>query len=392
MNNLKEQNNIRVHYEKELNIDFIAEEFFECCKLVAIPKPAIVNRRYVSNVELDIVSNKIASLVYSGLKIFLNEDEQLFENFINVYYETQSVIQSGVYGSETYLAGALKMYNSPHDNIQSIQTEWLLMIVIHEYLNSKNDRYVVEKFIGHFNHNILEGIYDFYRRLYSKFKGRLKLSTSTLDYLKKGKEKVKDHSEEEIEPTEEEIKKFEMKIEQLDLSVRLFNALKRSGIYTVSQILKLTEEDVMRSRSLGRKSFKELKEKLAEHDLEFEHLTNKDISFLISKKESEKENKNPKEKVKVKDYSEEEVKLTDEEITKFINDILDGKDGDSYVLAYSTPEQLKFESLGCPMNLKSQKEYDSWRKNLIWWATAYAYYGVWAYKLTEEGMKLIWPK
>ena len=70
------------------------------------------------------------------------------------------------------------------------------------------------------------------------------------------------------EPTS---KKLEMKIEQLDLSVRLFNSLKRSGIYTVSQIVKLTEEDVMRFRSLGRKSFKELKEKLAEHGLEFEN-------------------------------------------------------------------------------------------------------------------------
>ena len=58
MNNIKEQNNTLDHYEKELNIDFIAEEFFECCKLVAKPRPAIVNRRYVSNVELDIVSNK----------------------------------------------------------------------------------------------------------------------------------------------------------------------------------------------------------------------------------------------------------------------------------------------------------------------------------------------
>lgn len=83
-----------------------------------------------------------------------------------------------------------------------------------------------------------------------------------------------------FEQVEEPInKKLEMKIEQLDLSVRLFNALKRSGIYTVAQILKLTEEDVMRLRSLGRKSFRELKEKLAEHDLEFENATNKDISF-----------------------------------------------------------------------------------------------------------------
>ena len=71
-------------------------------------------------------------------------------------------------------------------------------------------------------------------------------------------------------------KKLEMKIEQLDLSVRLFNSLKRSGIYTVAQIIRLTEEDVMRLRSLGRKSFKELKEKLAEHGLEFENSSNKE--------------------------------------------------------------------------------------------------------------------
>jgi len=82
--------------------------------------------------------------------------------------------------------------------------------------------------------------------------------------------------EQEEEPVN---KKLEMKIEQLDLSVRLFNSLKRSGIYTVAQIIKMTEEDVMRLRSLGRKSFKELKEKLLEHGLEFENTSNKDSNF-----------------------------------------------------------------------------------------------------------------
>ena len=82
-----------------------------------------------------------------------------------------------------------------------------------------------------------------------------------------------------FEQVEEPInKKLEMKIEQLDLSVRLFNALKRSGIYTVAQILKLTEEDVMRLRSLGRKSFKELKDKLHEHGLEFENAIGKSFA------------------------------------------------------------------------------------------------------------------
>ncbi len=90
--------------------------------------------------------------------------------------------------------------------------------------------------------------------------------------------------EQEEEPTN---KKLEMKIEQLDLSVRLFNSLKRSGIYTVAQIIRLTEEDVMRFRSLGRKSFKELKEKLSEHGLEFENTSTKDSKFHLDDEEKE---------------------------------------------------------------------------------------------------------
>ncbi len=90
--------------------------------------------------------------------------------------------------------------------------------------------------------------------------------------------------EHEEEPTN---KKLEMKIEQLDLSVRLFNSLKRSGIYTVGQIIRLTEEDVMRFRSLGRKSFKELKEKLAEHGLEFETSSGRDSKFIFDDEDKE---------------------------------------------------------------------------------------------------------
>lgn len=90
------------------------------------------------------------------------------------------------------------------------------------------------------------------------------------------------------EPAEEPTnKKLEMKIEQLDLSVRLFNSLKRSGIYTVAEIIKLTEEDVMKFRSLGRKSFKELKEKLAEHGLEFENTLSKGSKFGLDDDEKE---------------------------------------------------------------------------------------------------------
>lgn len=71
---------------------------------------------------------------------------------------------------------------------------------------------------------------------------------------------------EEEEPEEEEI---EIPIEELDLSVRVFNSLKRTGITTVGEVLELYEkgDDALLSiRNFGVKSLSELKEKLIEHE------------------------------------------------------------------------------------------------------------------------------
>lgn len=57
-------------------------------------------------------------------------------------------------------------------------------------------------------------------------------------------------------------KKLEMPIEELDLSVRSYNCLKRAGINTVAELAHKSEEDMMKVRNLGRKSLKEVKEKL----------------------------------------------------------------------------------------------------------------------------------
>jgi len=55
---------------------------------------------------------------------------------------------------------------------------------------------------------------------------------------------------------------LEMTIEELDLSVRSFNCLKRAGINTVEDLTKKTEEEMMRVRNLGKKSFEEVVNKL----------------------------------------------------------------------------------------------------------------------------------
>ena len=53
-----------------------------------------------------------------------------------------------------------------------------------------------------------------------------------------------------------------MTIEELDLSVRSFNCLKRAGINTVEDLISKSEEEMMKVRNLGKKSFDEVKEKL----------------------------------------------------------------------------------------------------------------------------------
>ena len=63
-------------------------------------------------------------------------------------------------------------------------------------------------------------------------------------------------------------KKLEKKIEELDLSVRSYNCLKRAGINTIGELTQKTEEEMMRVRNLGRKSLKEVVNKLRELGLD----------------------------------------------------------------------------------------------------------------------------
>lgn len=60
---------------------------------------------------------------------------------------------------------------------------------------------------------------------------------------------------------------IEMPIENLDLTVRVFNSLKRTGVTTVGDVLELLDkgdEAILAIRNFGEKSLEELKEKMAE--------------------------------------------------------------------------------------------------------------------------------
>lgn len=64
-------------------------------------------------------------------------------------------------------------------------------------------------------------------------------------------------------------KTLETPIEELDLSVRAYNCLKRAGHHTLQDLTSLTENEMMKIRNLGKKSLKEVMDKVKEMGLKF---------------------------------------------------------------------------------------------------------------------------
>jgi len=62
-------------------------------------------------------------------------------------------------------------------------------------------------------------------------------------------------------------KALETSIEDLDFSVRAYNCLKRAGIHTLQDLVNRSENDMMKIRNLGKKSLKEVLDKVKELEL-----------------------------------------------------------------------------------------------------------------------------
>ena len=71
-----------------------------------------------------------------------------------------------------------------------------------------------------------------------------------------------------IEKTEDPtVKALETSIEDLDFSVRAYNCLKRAGIHTLQDLVNKSETDMMKIRNLGKKSLKEVLDKIRDMGL-----------------------------------------------------------------------------------------------------------------------------
>jgi len=64
-------------------------------------------------------------------------------------------------------------------------------------------------------------------------------------------------------------KALETSIDDLDLSVRAYNCLKRAGILTLHDLVDKTENEMMKIRNLGKKSLKEVIDKVKNMGLSF---------------------------------------------------------------------------------------------------------------------------
>ncbi|MBR6948601.1 MAG: DNA-directed RNA polymerase subunit alpha [Bacilli bacterium] len=63
------------------------------------------------------------------------------------------------------------------------------------------------------------------------------------------------------------VKALETSIEDLDFSVRAYNCLKRAGIHTLQDLVNKSEPEMMKIRNLGKKSLKEVLDKIREMGL-----------------------------------------------------------------------------------------------------------------------------
>lgn len=87
----------------------------------------------------------------------------------------------------------------------------------------------------------------------------------------------------------------EMWIEELGLSVRSFNCLKRAGIDSVEDLVKMTEEELFKIRNLGKKSAYEVLDKIKslgltmhlEEDMEVNDTVNKVTTKTITSKDNQ---------------------------------------------------------------------------------------------------------
>lgn len=89
-----------------------------------------------------------------------------------------------------------------------------------------------------------------------------------VQYFELGQERVSDEAAAAAGVDEELIRKLNMPLADLDLSVRASNCLESARIDTVAQLVQFNDQELLKLRSFGRTSLREVKRKLMDLELE----------------------------------------------------------------------------------------------------------------------------
>ncbi len=89
-----------------------------------------------------------------------------------------------------------------------------------------------------------------------------------VQYFELGQERVSEEAAAAAGVDEELIRKLNMPIADLDLSVRASNCLESARIDTVAELVRHTDQELLKLRSFGRTSLREVKRKLVDLELE----------------------------------------------------------------------------------------------------------------------------
>ena len=124
-------------------------------------------------------------------------------------------------------------------------------------------------------------------------------------------EKYKLEREEYIK-RDSDLRSKEMDIEEFDFSIRTFNCLKRAGISTSGDLIKLTEEDLKKIKNLGPRGVEEVLRKIKEYEIEnntdeVQEQTGEDIMQEQRKPQTELENEAEHIESIIQDSNEQEA-------------------------------------------------------------------------------------